>query len=265
MYHLLCYPMYLWHLWLLFCPSFHTGGGQFGERNIADQADEFLGVAQGHQQNFKVPQILFIFTNGVTTPLRAFLTRLGIDVQGEEVPVDKDTQHKLELANESLCGSEDEDVSDSEQLPGEEEEEVVEVEGKKREKEERLGPALELIPREKGRDSAPSLEDRSLVHPGGALGVMDPVDQDEEVLPIQSHSDGANHVHDLLTALPEVNKINLDITSLISLVSNQCHGRCNFIFQEEVLTRQAAQERASPSLPKLRQYMAGKSFTTLNF
>uniref|UniRef100_A0A8D0AQS2 Chromosome 7 open reading frame 25 n=1 Tax=Sander lucioperca TaxID=283035 RepID=A0A8D0AQS2_SANLU len=53
-------------------------------------------------------------------------------------------------------------------------------------------------------------------------------------------------------------RVNLDITSLITLVSALSHGRCRLAFREPVLTEQAAQERREPVLPSLHAFMAGK-------
>lgn len=56
----------------------------------------------------------------------------------------------------------------------------------------------------------------------------------------------------------ECQRINLDITTLITYVSSLCHGRCHFTFKEPVLTEQAAQERLQQVLPQLDAFMEGK-------
>lgn len=56
-----------------------------------------------------------------------------------------------------------------------------------------------------------------------------------------------------------INKVNLDITSLITLVSSVCHGGCHVVFQEDILSQQAEEERRSPVVPKLLQFMEGGS------
>ncbi|XP_070183199.1 uncharacterized protein, partial [Littorina saxatilis] len=53
----------------------------------------------------------------------------------------------------------------------------------------------------------------------------------------------------------EREKVNLDITTLITLVSSVCHGGCHFRFKDKVLDQQAAEEREHPSLPDLQQYL----------
>ena len=53
-------------------------------------------------------------------------------------------------------------------------------------------------------------------------------------------------------------KVNLDITSLIVLTSNITNGECNYNFREEVLSKQAAEERTEPALPQLIEFISGK-------
>ncbi|XP_075684694.1 UPF0415 protein C7orf25 homolog [Rhinoderma darwinii] len=54
------------------------------------------------------------------------------------------------------------------------------------------------------------------------------------------------------------NRVNLDITTLITYVSALSHGGCHFIFKEKVLTEQATQERQEKVLPLLDSFMEGK-------
>ncbi|XP_021243887.1 UPF0415 protein C7orf25 homolog [Numida meleagris] len=54
------------------------------------------------------------------------------------------------------------------------------------------------------------------------------------------------------------NRVNLDITTLITYVSALSYGGCYFIFREKVLTEQAAQERRERVLPQLEEFMDGK-------
>lgn len=59
-------------------------------------------------------------------------------------------------------------------------------------------------------------------------------------------------------AILEIDKVNLDITTLFALVSNLCHGHCHFVFQEKILTQQAEEERSHPLLPELLYFLRGK-------
>ncbi|XP_042333020.1 UPF0415 protein C7orf25 homolog [Sceloporus undulatus] len=54
------------------------------------------------------------------------------------------------------------------------------------------------------------------------------------------------------------NRVNLDITTLITFVSALSYGSCDFIFKEKVLSEQAAQEREESVLPLLEEFMKGK-------
>ncbi|XP_016128088.1 UPF0415 protein C7orf25 homolog [Sinocyclocheilus grahami] len=54
------------------------------------------------------------------------------------------------------------------------------------------------------------------------------------------------------------NRVNLDITTLITYVSSLSHSNCHFTFKEVVLTEQAAQERHEKVLPRLEEFIKGK-------
>lgn len=58
-------------------------------------------------------------------------------------------------------------------------------------------------------------------------------------------------------SIDSIGKINLDVTSLITLVSAVAHGKCYFRFKEPILTEQAAEERRDPVMPKLQKFIAG--------
>ena len=62
----------------------------------------------------------------------------------------------------------------------------------------------------------------------------------------------------MLLSSPVIKRVNLDITTLISLVSNVCHGRCQFVFKEEILSLQAEEERKDPLIPRLRKFINGE-------
>ena len=71
------------------------GQGQFGERDLLRQADDYLDVVQHHHYNFVKPAVHFAFYNGVTQPMAAALRQRGITVWGAEVAVDNRVQEKL--------------------------------------------------------------------------------------------------------------------------------------------------------------------------
>lgn len=63
-----------------------------------------------------------------------------------------------------------------------------------------------------------------------------------------------NSIH----TIDSIRKVNIDVSSLITLVSAVAHGRCHFQFQEPILSEQAAEERMDPVLPKLLKIIEGK-------
>ena len=63
-----------------------------------------------------------------------------------------------------------------------------------------------------------------------------------------------------LNSIDKIDRINLDITALITLVSAVAHGGCYFRFKEKILSEQAAEERMDPVLPKLQAFIEGTVF-----
>ncbi|GFO46343.1 LOW QUALITY PROTEIN: upf0415 protein c7orf25-like protein [Plakobranchus ocellatus] len=59
--------------------------------------------------------------------------------------------------------------------------------------------------------------------------------------------------------LSSIQRVNLDITSLIALVSSVTNGQCHLVFRDQVLTTQAKEEREAPVLPVLKRFLEGKS------
>lgn len=55
----------------------------------------------------------------------------------------------------------------------------------------------------------------------------------------------------------DTTRVNLDITTMITLVSNITHGGCKYSFKEKILSLQAEEERQTPVLPELESYLEG--------
>ena len=58
-------------------------------------------------------------------------------------------------------------------------------------------------------------------------------------------------------AVSDIQRVNLDITTLIALVSSVTNGRCHLAFRDKVLTTQALEERQAPVLPILNRFLSG--------
>ena len=56
----------------------------------------------------------------------------------------------------------------------------------------------------------------------------------------------------------DVGRVNLDVTTLISLVSNVCNGSSDIDLHDPVLKQQASEEQACPSLPIISQFIHNK-------
>lgn len=174
------------------------GRGQYGDKSIIRQAEDFLQASRQQPVQYRHPHIVFAFYNGVSCPMADCLRDMGISVRGDIVAV-----------NAMVTGEEEEEVE-------EEEEEEEPAENNQQQEEE-----SELTRVDRGTVVA------SLAFPAQVQ-------------------------------VEECQRVNLDITTLITYVSSLSHGRCHFTFREPVLTEQAAQERQLQVLPQLDAFMQGK-------
>lgn len=170
------------------------GRGQFGDKSIIRQAEEFLQASRQQPVHYQHPHVVFAFYNGVSSPMADRLRDMGVLVRGDIVAVSS----------------------------VEEEEEPAEGDWDDEEEEEQDGEA-----------AAPLTQ----VDRGSVVAHLE--------FPLQ-------------VEVEECQRVNLDITALITLVSSLSHGRCHLTFREPVLTEQAAQERHQKVLPQLHAFMEGK-------
>lgn len=177
------------------------GRGQFGDKSIIGQAEEFLQASRQQPVHYQHPHIVFAFYNGVSCLMAERLRDMGVFVRGDIVAV---SSVKTE--------------GEEEPAEGEWEEEAEEPEEEEDEEEEAAGQVTQ-------------------VDPGIVLAHV--------AFPMQVH-------------VEECQRVNLDITTLITYVSSLSHGRCHLTFREPVLTEQAAQERRKKVLPQLDAFMEGK-------
>ncbi|XP_042373004.1 UPF0415 protein C7orf25 homolog [Plectropomus leopardus] len=178
------------------------GRGQYGDKSIITQAEDFLQASRQQPVQYRHPHIVFAFYNGVSCPMADRLKDMGIAVRGDIVAVN------------AVMTEEGGDEEEQEEEDEEEEEEPAED---KDEEEE---------------ESELTRVDRSTVVASLAFPAQVKVE--------------------------ECQRVNLDITTLITYVSSLSHGRCHFTFREPVLTEQAAQERRQQVLPQLDAFMQGK-------
>lgn len=203
-------------------------------------------------------RIIFIYPactfSKVTHPMASCLESLGISVSGERVEVDEATANQISLAcissDEDSQGSSSSSESDDDSL--EEDCESVHCEV--------FQPKKQL----------------SVKHSGGLSS-----DKEPPSTSLQSKKDfifrDMDLVKSLVSSMPSfdclsedlckddcsssssvIDKVNLDITSLITLVSSVTNGGCHFDFSEKVLAMQASEERREPVLPKLKKFLQGE-------
>ncbi|XP_006819905.1 UPF0415 protein C7orf25 homolog [Saccoglossus kowalevskii] len=158
------------------------GAGDYGDRNVVDQARQYINASKQHPVHFIPPVVYFTFYGGITKPIADKLKRQGVVVKGEIVDVDSNI-------NFDDKPEDDDDVSDEE-----------------------TKESLSVSP--------------------------------------------SRHIS--MTTKQECSHLNLDITTLIALVSELTHGGCWYEFKETVLTDQAVQEQQDPLIPKLNEYLKDK-------
>lgn len=89
-----------------------AGAGQYGERDIVSQAEDFVLCTTGHPVNFTNPVVVYAFYNGVTKPLAGALHKLGVFVLGEEVNVSEAVGNELSHVDASQSDSDDDKIND---------------------------------------------------------------------------------------------------------------------------------------------------------
>ncbi|XP_078396284.1 UPF0415 protein C7orf25 homolog isoform X1 [Cetorhinus maximus] len=170
--------------------SIWVGRGQYGDKSIVEQAEDYLEASKQQLVQYSNPHIVFAFYNGISSPMAERLKEMGLSVRGDIVAVNSVIDFVEEADNSA---DSDEDLEEPLQ--------VTKV-------------------------------DRSTIVASVAFPAEVKVDF--------------------------CNRVNLDITTLITFVSAVSHGGCCFIFKEKVLTEQASQERVESVLPKLRAFMKDK-------
>ncbi|XP_053114765.1 UPF0415 protein C7orf25 homolog [Hemicordylus capensis] len=168
------------------------GRGQYGDKSIIEQAEDFLQASCQQPVQYSNPHIIFAFYNGVSSPVAERLKQMGISIRGDIVAVNTLTEHASKDLPLSSSESDDE---------------------------------------------------------GGKCLQVTKVDQDNLIARVAFPTE---------VRVDMCNKVNLDITTLITYVSALSYGGCHFIFKEKVLTEQAVQEREERVLPLLEEFMKDK-------
>lgn len=199
------------------------GRGQYGDKSVIRQAEDFLEASKQQPVQYSNPHIIFAFYNGVSSPMADKLKEMGISVRGDIVAVNM------------IIGGEEEDEDEEEE---EEEEEDKKNEDKHDCVEEYHEQDNDVVDEEEKYDDE---DDTGYMHTC--------VDRDTIVASLAFPTE---------VKVDVCNRVNLDITTLITYVSSLSHGNCHFTFKEVVLTEQAAQERQEKVLHKLEEFMEGK-------
>ncbi|XP_071454940.1 UPF0415 protein C7orf25 homolog [Hetaerina americana] len=63
-----------------------SGAGEYGQRNVIDQAQEFLACARQHLYMFRPPEVVFVFSSGIEESLASTLEDIGVTIVGKRMP-----------------------------------------------------------------------------------------------------------------------------------------------------------------------------------
>lgn len=86
----------------------------------------------------------------------------------------------------------------------------------------------------------------------------DSEDSDEELDVQNRHPSALEDVTHCMSEHPEINTLNLDVTTMMAYISNMTNGHCKYVFKQEVLTQQSEWESERPVKPVLEQLFEGK-------
>ncbi|XP_040027050.2 UPF0415 protein C7orf25 homolog isoform X2 [Gasterosteus aculeatus] len=107
------------------------GRGQYGDKSIISQAEDFLRASRQQPVQYRHPHIAFAFYNGVSWPMAQRLKEMDIAVRGDIVAVNNVTLEEEEEEEEQ-----EERAKDNEEEPAEDEEEPAEYGDEEDEEEE---------------------------------------------------------------------------------------------------------------------------------
>lgn len=206
------------------------GQQAFGEKTVLDQAKQYQHAARDNPHNYAAPCIAFLFFHDVPKQLHEDLNKLGVTVWEYDKLAEKNTNSGAQSCSASVVELSDEDDKNADFECEAVEENVTENVCRNS---------------EQHRSSVSGLKNFC-----SETCVCAQHFKGEKIASAELSLDDPS-IHD-------VSRVNLDITTLFALVSNLCHGHCELVFQEKILTQQAAEERGHPLLPELLNFLIGK-------
>lgn len=86
------------------------GRGQYGDKSIIEQAEDFLQASCQQPVEYSNPHIIFAFYNSVSSPMAERLKEMGISVRGDVVAVNSLVEPSVENQHLSASESDEEDL-----------------------------------------------------------------------------------------------------------------------------------------------------------
>eukprot|EP00057_Strongylocentrotus_purpuratus_P027051 XP_011681525.1 PREDICTED: UPF0415 protein C7orf25 homolog [Strongylocentrotus purpuratus] len=199
------------------------GEGEYGEQNIVQQVGQYQDASSQNLLDFSPPAVHVVFYSGITQAVSAELLDLGAVVHGH------------------IYQNDDEMRNNKPDLPVFHPEEEI----------DKLPLEAESIPQATNLDVTTMIalvsdlcQEFSFYVYTNKISKYPVCIQEIDKLPLEAES------------IPQAT--NLDVTTMIALVSDLCHGGSSYSFNEPVIEELSQQERQRPLLPEVENFIKGK-------
>ncbi|ESO12666.1 hypothetical protein HELRODRAFT_159243 [Helobdella robusta] len=237
------------------------GQCQYGTKPLTKQAQEYLNLANLNTFNFNIPKVYFIFFYEVPQKLKNLLLKMNINIlMSDEFLPNNILASKLcsclfqfhssigsnETSHGEISSSSDDDDSNSDKNSDDYSGDDTNDQSGKFVADCNFSITESQMPLETDQTEtmqAVDVDNAKLFH---SLCSVDCI----------CKTYVSNLVYDSSEKYP--GKANLDITTMIALCSNLCHGGCHVKFQQNYLTLQANDEKLNPQLPLIFHKLIGR-------
>lgn len=214
-----------------------NGSATPGHKSVLVIADELLEASENHLAHYRRPTVIFHFSKGVSQQVASLLTKKGIIVEGAIV----------ELADDAIYDSEDEsdeDMANESESDDENGTATASNGAAAKQRSEKNGHA--------GSEPAP----RAASPASSSTSISIQSSTSTSLGQTSTNTSGDNLIEP--DASQSSGIVNLDVTTLISLVSNVTNGYIASDFDDDLLQSQLQEERVQASLPVLLDFVRGK-------
>ena len=216
---------------LLSCAA---GKGEYGSRSIIDVAEDFLNASKLNKKDYTMPFVVFYFDAGVADVLAKYLISIGI------VVCSSDSNAHLNWADLSLQPSDYQDEHAADFL------DIYDLESTLR---------MDNIKLSDNLASKNNLEQAFYL--SCCCASLNEISNQVKVLRYDSKLSDTKQ-EPAIHNFSSIKEANLDVSTLLSLVSNLTNGCGTFKYSSKVLNDHAIQEKENPVLPVLKMFLKEK-------